>query len=73
MTAAAAANPPAPTVRATTIELVSPDGERLARANIVIYGDDFPEIVMWLGDPYLRDEKFRGYRKVRPYRLDAGA
>lgn len=63
------------TIRAEKITLFGVDGAAIVSAGIVVAGDDVPEIVMWSGDPFLRDDSIApgAYRQIRPYRLDAGA
>jgi hypothetical protein len=72
-----------PTIRAERIELVGFDGQRVADAVIVIANREYPEIMMFNGDPFVPlltsdgrprnkvDDPLR-YRQVRPYRLDIG-
>lgn len=63
----------APAIRAEKIDLTGMDGSVMVRAGIVVAGE-FPEIVMWCGEPYLRDQSIGpfAYRRVRPYHLAAG-
>jgi hypothetical protein len=72
MSAAAEKNRPA--IRAARIDLCAADGAALCSAGIIVGGDDFPEVVMWGGDPFVLDERIapHTYRKVKPYRLDTG-
>lgn len=60
-------------IRAHKIDLTANDGSPMVRAGIVVAGE-FPEIVMWNGQPYLRDQTIGpyAYRRVRPYHLAAG-
>jgi hypothetical protein len=60
-------------VHAEKIELWS-DGVMVGRAGIVVTGDDYPDVVMLDGHPFIRDPAFccptrglHGYRRVRPY------
>lgn len=62
-----------PAIRAIRIDLFGLDGALIVSAGIVV-GEEFPVIVMWNGDPYLRDPAAPAeYRRIKPYRLDAGA
>ena len=77
--AAEKARPPA--VRALRIQLLGFAGEKICDAVVAVAASDFPEIVLFNGDPYLRCDdagaELRAgtvfYQQVRPYRLDAGA
>jgi hypothetical protein len=71
---ATAAEKTRPAIRAAQIDLFGLDGALLVSAGIIL-GADAPEIVMWNGDPFLRDERIgpNAYRQIRPYRLDQGA
>ena len=68
-------------IRAQRIELLGFEGQRIADAVIVVAEPDYPEIVMFNGDPFLRCNDAAAelragtvfYRQVRPYRLDIGA
>lgn len=68
-----------PAVRAAQINLFGLNGVPIVSAGVVVTGDDFPLIVMWNGDPYLRDDRTSpddvptSYRCVKSYRLDIGA
>lgn len=56
-------------------ELLGFERQRVAIISIVIAGDDMPEIIMFNGNPFLRDPGVLGtaYRQVRPFRADVGA
>ncbi|UPJ43901.1 hypothetical protein IVB40_07480 [Bradyrhizobium sp. 40] len=74
MTSAARSDLPAPALRAAKVILMDEDGMLAVSAGIIVNGDDFPEVVMFNGDPFIADAS-RGagcYRRVRPYRLDGG-
>ena len=63
----------APLIRAERIELWS-DGAMIATAGVVIAGDDWPELIMLDGVPFLRDPGIhpRAWSQVRPYRISGG-
>jgi hypothetical protein len=66
-TAARAAT--APVIRPLRLELVDLSAARVAIVTVVIADDDFPEVVMYEGDPFLRDERIGAltYRQVRTF------
>lgn len=72
MTAAARTDLPAPAVRAAVFILVDETGAKICSARVIVAGDDFPEIVMFNGDPHIATDTPGFYRRVRPYRLDTG-
>lgn len=71
-------------IRPERLVLLNFDGFQIADAMIAIADNDYPEVVMFNGNPYvpvltadgrprkLVDEPLR-YRRVVPYRLDVGA
>lgn len=69
-----------PSIRAQRVELAGLDGARIADAVIVVAAADYPQIIMFNGDPFLRGDDAAAelragtvfYRQVRPYRLDIG-
>lgn len=71
----------APAIRAMRVQLLGNADQPVADAAIVVVDADYPEIVLFNGDPYLRcadaSAELRAgvvfYRHVRPYRLDVGA
>lgn len=64
-----------PAIRAAQIDLFGVDGALVVSAGIVVADDSFPDVVMWGGDPFLRDPRLGpfAWRQVKPYRLDVGA
>lgn len=71
MTTAARTATPAPAVRAAIFVLVDEHGAKICSARIVIAGE-YPEVVMFNGDPHIATDALGVYRRVRPYRLDIG-
>jgi len=77
-----AAAKPRPALQAARVKLLALDGSWVADATIVVSSTcdaGMPAIVMFNGDPYLRDsyaydhDQSQVYREQRPYRLDIGA
>ncbi|MDN3278819.1 hypothetical protein QWJ07_31470 [Frankia sp. RB7] len=72
MTTAARIATPAPAVRAALVILIDEQGQKICSAGIVVANDQFPEVVMFNGDPHIATETVGVFRRVRPYRLDIG-
>lgn len=65
---AASAPKVAANIRPLRLQLVDLSLARVAVVSVVIAGDDFPEVVMYEGEPFLRDPRVGpfAYRQVRP-------
>lgn len=64
----------APAIRPLRLELVDLKLARVAVVTVVISDDDFPEVVMYEGDPFLRDPRIGpyAYRQVRTFHAIGG-